>query len=227
MASLTWLGHASFELNLEGSIIYLDPWFDQKPRKMERITPSPVKNVDDIKKADYIFISHEHFDHCDAYDVTRISEKTGASVVAPGESLALLGDVHPRRKVEVREGDEFVLHDLAVKVVPARHPQSIDPVGYVIEKKGKSIYFAGDTYEFREMTDIDADAALLPIGGTFTMDVLGAVNSLKKIKASFAIPMHFNTFEKIKADPHDFAQRARQSTKTAVKVLEIGQTFQF
>ncbi len=227
MASLTWLGHASFELNLEGSIVYLDPWFDQKPRQITRVVPSLVKNVDDIKKADYIFISHEHFDHCDPFDVTRIIERTNATVVAPGESLALLVDVHPRRKVEVKQGDEFVLHDLSIKAVSARHPQSIDPVGYVLEKKGKSIYFAGDTYEFREMSDIDVDVALLPIGGTFTTDVLGAVNSLKKIKASFAIPMHFNTFEKIKADPQDFAQRARQSTKSAVKVLEIGQTFQF
>ncbi len=227
MASVTWLGHASFEVNLSGSVIYLDPWFDQKPRQMNRLIPSFVKNVDEIKKVDYIFISHEHFDHCDPYDVTRMAERSFASVIGPGESLALLPDVPPRRKMHVKQGDSFVLHNLSIEVTPARHPQSINAVGYVIEKEDKSIYFAGDTYEFPEMNTIDVDVALIPIGGTFTMDVYGAVNAVKRIRANFIVPMHFNTFDKIKVDMREFENLIKTRTKSAVKTLEIGQTFNF
>ena len=119
-----------------------------------------------------------------------------------------------------------MLHDLSITVTPARHPQSINPVGFVIEKNGKSVYFAGDTYEFHEMNQINVDVALIPIGGTFTMDVLGAVNAAKKLNASFVIPMHFNTFDRIKTDPEEFVKRVKGS-KTVPKLLQIGETFHF
>ncbi len=226
MASLTWLGHASFELNLDGTIIYLDPWFDQKPRQMERLVPSFVKNVDDIKKADFILVSHEHFDHCDPYDVTRMVQRTFATVIGPDETLASFTEIPPRRKMPVQQGDSFVLHGVEINVTPARHPQSVDPVGYVIQKNGKSVYFAGDTYEFYEMNNIDVDVALLPIGGTFTMDTYSAVGAVKRMRANYVIPMHFNTFERIKVNPEEFSKRAAE-TKTTPKVLQIGQSFDF
>ncbi len=227
MASVTWLGHASFEVNLGGSIIYFDPWFDQKPRQMQRLVSPGISNVDSIRKADAIMISHEHFDHCDPYDVTRISQKTFATVVAPDQTLALLTDVSPRQKMAVQTGDEFTLHGLDVSVTPARHPQSINPVGYIVEKNGKSVYFAGDTYDFFEMGQINVDVALIPIGGTYTMDIYGALSAIKRIKARFVVPMHFNTFEKITVDSHDFAKRSQGNGRSDVKVLQIGQTLDF
>jgi len=226
MASLTWLGHASFEIELNGSVIYTDPWFNVKPRENERLVMPSVKSVDAIRKADVILVSHEHFDHCDAYDTTRIAQRTFATVVGPEEALAKLHDISPRVKMVVNEGDSFVLHGLNIRVTPARHPQSVNPVGFVVEKGGKSIYFAGDTYEFHDMTNINVDVALIPIGGTYTMDILGAVGGVKRMQAKFAVPMHFNTFSQIKADPHEFAQRLKGG-KTEVKVLEIGQSLHF
>lgn len=226
MARLTWLGHASFGIELGGSIIFTDPWFNVKPREMDRLVQPAVKNVDNIRKADVILISHEHFDHCDAYDVTRIAQRTFATVVGPDESLSKFHDINPRGKMAVEEGDSFVLHGLNISVIPARHPQSVHAVGYVIEKVGKSVYFAGDTYEFPDMNSISADVALLPIGGTYTMDSLAAVNAAKRLQVSYVIPMHFNTFDKIRTSPGDFAKRLAGS-KAVPKVLEVGQSFEF
>lgn len=228
MASLTWFGHSSFELNLNGSIILFDPWFDQKPRQTDRLVAPAVKNVDAIKRADLIMVSHEHFDHCDPYDVTRIAQRTFATVVGPDETLANFPDISSRQKMSVEEGDSFSLHGLQVTVTPARHPQSVHSVGFIVEKDGKSVYFAGDTYDFFEMGQIEVDVAMLPIGGTFTMDMYGALSAAKKIKAKFVVPMHFNTFERIHADPHEFAKRLHSNnTRTVAKVLEIGQTLDF
>lgn len=226
MASVRWLGHASFEVGLEGSVVYFDPWFDKAPRQLNRLVPPFVKNVDDIKKADIIFISHEHFDHCDPYDVTRMVERTFAMVIGPDETLANLTDVSPRRKMPVHVGDNFELHGLNISVVPARHPQSVNPCGYVVEKNGKRVYFAGDTYEFPEMNKINVDVALLPIGGTYTMDYLGAIGAVKRLKADFVVPMHFNTFDQIQTKPEEFVKRVSE-THTVPKLLEIGQTFDF
>ncbi len=226
MARVTWLGHSGFEVDLGGKVIFFDPWFDQKPRQMNRLVPSAIRNVDEIKKADLIMISHEHFDHCDPYDVTRMVQRTFAPVVAPVETLANFTDISPRHKVSAQVGDSFVLHGIGVAVTPARHPQSVNPVGFVVEVGGKSVYFAGDTYEFPEMNQIDVDLALIPIGGSYTMDTYGALSAMKRIKADYVIPMHFDTFERIKIDPSDFAKRL-QGSKTQAKVLEVGQTFDF
>ncbi|MEM3791674.1 MAG: MBL fold metallo-hydrolase, partial [Candidatus Micrarchaeaceae archaeon] len=61
----------------------------------------------------------------------------------------------------------------------------------IVEANGKKIYHAGDTDFIEEMKDIDADLALLPIGGTYTMDVEEAISAANAINASFFAPMHY------------------------------------
>jgi L-ascorbate metabolism protein UlaG (beta-lactamase superfamily) len=91
---------------------------------------------------------------------------------------------------------------------------------------GKTIYFAGDTYDYYDMLNIDADLAILPIGGTFTMDSLGAVSALKKMRAKYVVPMHYNTFQRIQADPFEFARRVEENTKTQPIILRPGERFE-
>ena len=220
--NVRYLGHSSFIVEYAGRTVLFDPWLDPHPLRMERIVP-PALTPQDIVKCDLIFITHEHFDHCDPYSVGVIQSRTLAQVVAPEETLALL-DVPPRVRVPVNEGDSFNLMGMDIKVVSAKHPQSTHPVGFVVSDKKESVYHAGDTYDFYEMTGISVDTALVPIGGTFTMDIIGAVTSLKRIKAKNAIPMHYDTFSKIRSKPEEFAMRVRSSTKTNPVLLGVGES---
>lgn len=228
MASVTYLGHSSFKAQLGKSTIYLDPWFNQKPREAQRLVPSAVENVDSIRKADAIFITSEGFDHCDPYDVTRIAQRTFCPVIAPEETLARLPDVNQRQKVTASLGDDFSINCLDVQVTQAKYYRSVNPVGYVIRSESQSIYFAGATYNFFEMSKITCEVAILPISGDGAMDVLSALTAVKSIRAKYAVPMMFNTFQKTQADSLDFARKVKENnSKTEVKILQVGETMQF
>lgn len=220
--NVTYLGHSGFLVEMGGRIAVIDPWLDPKPRQLERLVP-PALTPNQITKCDLILITHEHFDHCDPYSVGVIQSRTLAQVVAPEETLALL-DVPARSRVPVQEGDSFTLMGTQITVTPAKHPQSTYPVGYAIQAGGESLYHAGDTYDLYGIPNLDVKAVLLPIGGTFTMDVIGAVASLKRMRAKHAIPMHYNTFDRIKANAEDFSRRVSASTKTNPVVLKVGET---
>ncbi|MEM4254789.1 MAG: MBL fold metallo-hydrolase [Candidatus Norongarragalinales archaeon] len=220
--NVTYIGHSSFLVEMGPRTILIDPWLDSKPRQLERLIP-PALAPNQITKCDLILLTHEHFDHCDPYSVGVIQSRTLAQVVAPEETLALL-DVPARSRVPVQEGDSFTLMGTQISVTPAKHPQSVYPVGYIIGVGRETLYHAGDTYDFYDLASVDVKTALVPIGGTFTMDIIGAVTSLKRMRAKNAIPMHYNTFDRIKASAEDFARRVSISTKTNPVVLKVGET---
>ncbi|NMR86109.1 metal-dependent hydrolase, partial [Vibrio parahaemolyticus] len=93
--------------------------------------------------------------------------------------------------------------------------------------KGKKIYYAGDTglsTDMKLLRDDGIDIAILPIGGNYTMDIDDAVKAVKLIEPKLTIPMHYNTFPLIKADPLEFKKKNIYSD---TKVLEIGESYSF
>jgi len=224
MATVTYLGHSGFRVELEGKILYFDPWFDPRPRNAERVVP-PAISAEKIKKADAIFVSSPAFDHFDQHDVSIIADGTYAHVVAPEEVLSRL-DLQDKFKMSATVGDDFEFYGMHIKVLPVRNnvPGS---VGYIVSCGGKSVYFSGDTYDFYALSNVEADLALVPIGGTQTMDIISAVSAVKKMRVKYVIPCHYDTFSRIKADPYDFAKRITQDTKARAVVLEVGQTARF
>ncbi|MEM0475658.1 MAG: MBL fold metallo-hydrolase [Candidatus Norongarragalinales archaeon] len=226
MATVRFLGHSAFEINLEGRLIYTDPWFSNRLADgTQRIVPSAA-TTDSVRKADLILVSHLHSDHCDPLEINALVSRTAAQVVAPEDVMSELS-IPARCRVPVRVGDNFSLMGVDIEVTQARHPQANYAVGFVCSRGGKSFYFAGDTYDFYEMLNINVDCAMLPIGGTYTMDVLAAIKALKTLRARFVIPMHYNSFPRIRVDVHDFEKRVKAFTKSTPVVLAPGDKFDF
>lgn len=219
-----FLGHSAFVVELGGRTLVFDAWLQRKSDNAKRLVPPAVDSTA-VRKADLVLVSHEHFDHCSPLDVRDIVARTCAQVVAPNESLAVLG-VPQRNRVTATVGDSFTVNGVNVEVVEARHPQSFDPVGFVASRGGERVYFAGDTYAFHAMNAIDVDVALLPIGGTYTMDALSAVTAVKQLRARYVVPMHYDTFAKIGADAADFGKRVRAAVKCEPVVLKPGDGFE-
>ncbi len=221
MATLRYFGHSSFELVFGDTIIYLDPYFSGEGG---RKYPSARKDAHDIKKCDLILITHEHFDHFEPETVVEIAERTWATVVAPKAVLRELR-LPERQKMEVKAGDKFQAKGVELEVVQAIHPQSAHPVGYIIEKDGIRVYAAGDTYEFSGMMDIKCDWALLPVGGTYTMDIISAEKAAREIKCKYVVPIHYATFDRIAADTREFA-RSLEGSKVKAVVMKFGEQVQ-
>lgn len=192
---IQWLGHSGFLLEGEGKKIYIDPYaLPEEPAFEDR--------------ADILLITHEHFDHCSPEDIRKVRRSDSTTLIPENCSLSFRGDAR-----RICEGD--ILSDgLAIKgvridVIPAYnqdkpfHPRGLG-VGYIVELGGLRIYHAGDSDYIPEMQDIKADIALLPIGGTYTMDAEEAAAAAAVISPKVVIPMHYGTFEDINADPEKF-----------------------
>ena len=205
MVMVQFLGHAAFYVESNGIKALVDPFLSGNPQASEKASEL-VPN--------YIFVTHAHQDHLG--DTVTIAQKTGAVVVATNE-LAMYLQGKGLSVVGMHVGGRKQFDFGSVKLTPAFHGSSISeenvlvcsdtPCGFLIEVDGKKIYHSGDTGLTVEMTLLEeekVDLALLPIGGHYTMDIRDAVRAAGFIKPQKVVPMHYDTFPPIKADPMEF-----------------------
>jgi len=175
--NLVWLGHAAFKIKSSGLVIYIDPF-----------------QISDTEKADIVLITHDHYDHCSKEDVKKIlKEKT--EVICNQASASKLGI--KARILDI--GKKIDVLGVKIAAVPAYNVKKEfhkkgSGLGFVIEIAGKRIYHAGDTDVIPEMHELsNIDIALLPVGGTYTMNAEEAVEAAEIIKPKIAIPMHYGS----------------------------------
>jgi len=223
--TITWLGHAAFQLSSGGKTVLIDPWITGNPA-------SPV-SVEDITKADVILVTHDHFDHVG--DTIAIAKNTGATVVAVYETAGkLAADGLPPENILFggfgrNIGGAVDIDGITHVMTAAIHSSATGaPVGYIITfPGGATVYHAGDTGIFMDMQLYGRlypiDVALLPIGGGFTMDALQAAESLRLLRPATAIPMHFGTFPMLAQNADEFVTAAKKTApEVEVIVLEPG-----
>jgi len=222
---IQFLGHAFFKLNFSGKTALVDPFFGRAQNgEFKRIVKCPIVEKD-VKKADVILITHEHFDHFEPKMVERLSRATNACVVAHDSILNQISLPKPMMH-SIDTAKKINCRGLQIEAVHAHHPQSFYPMGFLISDDTRTVYHAGDTQLLDTFSQIKADVALLPIGGNETMDCVDAVRATKIMKPGYVIPMHYNTYEVIKQDPQEFRQKIEKSIlKTKPIILAPGQTF--
>jgi L-ascorbate metabolism protein UlaG (beta-lactamase superfamily) len=171
---IKWLGHASFRLEGDDAIVYIDPW------KLKGGAP-----------ADLVCITHSHFDHLSEEDVAKI-KKDHTVIIGPPDCRAGFGTAFR----EIAPGQSLTVGGVKVRAVPAYntdkdfHPKKNNWVGFIITLDGVRVYHTGDTDSIPEMSEVETDIALVPVGGTYTMTVAQAAEALGHIKPQAAVPMH-------------------------------------
>lgn len=225
---ITWFSHSCFLLETSAHRLLFDPWLNQNPR-------SPIRAAD--VRCDYILCSHAHEDHM--ADALEISRNNRAPILAPYE-LAEYFAAQGVATLDPMQGGSVALPFGHVKLTPAIHSSALElgggnfiplghPVGFIVSADGKNIYHAGDTALFSDMRLIGRtglDLALLPIGDWYTMGIDDAVDALDLLTPRLAMPMHYNTHEKITVDPQLFVDRAA-ARGHAVRVPAPGETVGF
>ncbi len=218
MGYIKWLGHAAFELELDGKIIYIDPWITNPL--------SPIR-VEDIRAADIILVTHDHRDHLgEAIDLAR---KTNAAFISIYEISLKASQEGVRKAIGMNIGGSLTVEGITIIMTQALHScERGNPTGFIIKGSEASIYHAGDTGLFYDMKLLgelySPEIALLPIGGLFTMGPLEAAKAVELLKPRIVIPMHYNTFNAIMVDPGEFKKYVKEfHPQTEVVVLKPGE----
>lgn len=196
--NLEWLGHASFLINFNKLNIFIDPY-----------------KISTDKKADIIFLTHDHHDHLRIEDLNNLIKKE-TIIFLPESGVSKLDELNMNiKKIIVNPSFTDSLEGFKVKAVPAYntnkkfHPKENNWVGYIFDFDGLKIYHSGDTDVINEMKGFDVDIALLPVGGTYTVDAKKAAKACEYIKPRmFAIPMHYNAIIGSIKDAEEFEKLA-------------------
>lgn len=204
---ITYYGHSCFSVLAGGKHLLFDPFISGNELAKDI-------NIDAIK-ADYIFVSHGHFDHM--LDVVTIANRTGAMVFGIWEvyeyfkkqSLKNLHPINPGGKASFDFG--------TVKAVISQHSSSFPDgsyagvaCGFVLKTTDGNFYYSGDTALTLDMTLIpgwaELDFAVFPIGDVLTMGVEDAIQAAAFVKANKVLGVHYDTFGLIKIDKEEAIQ---------------------
>ncbi len=212
---IKWLGHSGFLIK-DSLNIYIDPY---------NISEKMAK-----EKADLIFLTHGHYDHCSLDDLNKIIQE-GTKIICPADCQSKIARFEVPVKIQLVEpNQDLEVGSLNVSTFPAYninkpfHEKDNGSVGFLIKIRGDLFYHAGDTDKIPEMqklTGYQADnfIAFLPVGGRFTMDAEEAAEAAELIKPSLAIPIHYGSIIGNKENAEEFADFCKEkSIKT--KILE-------
>lgn len=183
--NFSWLGHASLLVEYAEKCMYIDPY------NIGRARPD----------ADYVLITHDHYDHLSIEDIDTISTDD-TIIVAPEGCRDKLEDL-PGTLHIIRSGQEKDLPDFSIHAIPAYntnkkfHPKENGWVGYVLVCDKTTVYVAGDTDLTEEIKalaeDHDIDVAFLPVSGTYVMTPQEAAKAAQALKAKRLVPVHYGS----------------------------------
>jgi L-ascorbate metabolism protein UlaG (beta-lactamase superfamily) len=222
-SKIRWLGHAFVEFTTaDNKVILFDPWTKDDGN------PGCLIDTDEIKRADLVLLSHDHYDHM-ASAVT-ICNKTGALLGGPVQTVKrLIGEGFKKEQVVnfgfgYMVGGGVELDWVRVTSTPAFHSSDSGcALGNIVKANdGTTVYHAGDTSLFSEMSLYGRlyplDVACIPMGGVFTMDAYQAAEAVKMLNPRMVIPIHYASFPIVADTADTFISLCSEKTPT-VKVL--------
>lgn len=218
---ITYYGHSALEIEINGKTILVDPFISGNPK-------AASIEVNQLK-ADYILLTHAHYDHI--LDVESIANRTQAQIISNHEIVTY----YENKGISghgMNQGGSWDFDFGRIKAVSAIHSSSFpdgtyggNPLGFILEANGKTIYIAGDTALTMDMKLIamffKLDLAIFPIGGNFTMDIAEALVASDFVECNKIIGMHFDTAPWIEINHQEAQNKFKEKSKELI-LLEIG-----
>lgn len=223
---ITYFGHSCFGIEIQGKHLLFDPFISGN-ELAAAIKPESIR-------ADFIFISHGHFDHI--ADAVAIAKRTGAVCISNWEICQWLEKQGISKTHPMNHGGSWLFPFGKVKFVVAVHSSSLpdgtyggNPGGFLIESSEGCFYYSGDTaltYDMKLIGDYKkVDFSFLCIGNNFTMSIDNAVIAADFIRCTQIIGMHYDTFGYIKINHSEATEKFERAGKK-LTLMKIGETIQ-
>ena len=195
-----------------------------KIKKSKTIYIDPFRISKEFHDADYIFITHSHYDHFSIEDILKINKEDTVYITVEETKEKLLNiGVSESCIVIVKPNNEYAIEGISFNTYPAYnigkpfHPKRNDWVGYVINLDNVKYYIAGDTDDIPEIESITCDIAFLPIGGTYTMNAKKAAELANTIDTKIVIPTHYGEIVGSKKDEEEFKRLTNKEVVILIK----------
>ena len=233
---LTWHGHSTWHVDVDGTTFLIDPFFDN---------PKTDLAADDVETPDYLLLTHGHADH-----IADVGAFAGATVVGVPEMTAYVeSELGVGETIGMNIGGTVECGDAFVTMHRADHTNGLNtgyetslgtPTGFVLSDKrptqesdadSTTFYHAGDTGLMSEMKDVigpylEPDAATLPAGDHFTMGPVQAAIAADWLDVDHVFPMHYDSFPPIEIDTDDLVREVKATGSNAeVHVLDGDESF--
>jgi L-ascorbate metabolism protein UlaG (beta-lactamase superfamily) len=159
----------------------------------------PFQIASQSHDADLVFITHSHYDHFDPESVGKVSKADTVFIAPAGMEQEIRKAAGDAELILMEPGDTRDVSGISVKTVPAYnrlkpfHPKRNGWCGYVVTMDGGRYYVAGDTDAINELSSVKCDVALVPIGGTYTMNAKDAAKLVNEIRPAVVIPTHYGS----------------------------------
>ncbi|MBQ1363435.1 MAG: MBL fold metallo-hydrolase [Oscillospiraceae bacterium] len=203
------LTHSSIRIQSGDTVLYVDPY---------KVSGRP-------QDADYVFITHDHFDHFSPEDIEKVScDKTVLVVPEKMRDKVLQEADETRGIIPVKPDSPYDINGFSFETVPAYnrlkpfHPKTAGWVGYIFCLDGKRIYVAGDTDATPDAKKVRCDVALVPVGGTYTMNASQAAELVNTIRPAAAIPTHYGSVAGSAADAESFREKVDPAVHVEIKM---------
>lgn len=203
------LTHSSIRIQSGDTVLYVDPY---------KVSGRP-------QDADYVFITHDHFDHFSPEDIEKVSCDKTVLVVPEKMRDKVLQEVDETRGIiPVKPDAPYDINGFSFETVPAYnrlkpfHPKTAGWVGYIFCLDGKRIYVAGDTDATPDARKVRCDVALVPVGGTYTMNASQAAELVNTIRPAAAIPTHYGSVAGSAADAESFREKVDPAVHVEIKM---------
>lgn len=204
--NIVWFGHESILIRAGNKKIFIDPW-----------------KLKDVKeKADIILITHSHFDHYSEDDIQKIS--TDKTILYSSEDV--VSQTKVKNKKVIKPFEELKSDGIIIKAMPAYnknkdfHPKRNNWLGFIVSYDNISVYVTGDSddisNEFANKGE-KINIAMVPVGGTYTMDANEAADFVNTIKPDIAIPIHWGDIVGSKSDAEKFKSLVKNPIMVIIK----------